>query len=172
MIKLQQHPIFPLTGTNFGLRPLAAEDHALYLSIYCDPELMRFVAAPLTAAKARASFQAALKFTHASPCKQVYYVLVDSELQPSGLLGAKWFHSSQRFVEVGIILLRKYHHKGVALPALKSICCCAQKIFNVNVVVGQIQPENIAAIQLVKRMGFEFDATTGLYFFKLEEQKE
>ena len=48
-----------LRGSRLDLRPLAAADEELYCAIYTDIELMRLVAAPLTADAAQRAFAAA-----------------------------------------------------------------------------------------------------------------
>ncbi|HJW45841.1 MAG TPA: GNAT family N-acetyltransferase, partial [Lysobacter sp.] len=92
-----------LETVRLHLRPLGAEDETLYCHMYTDPELMRYVGAPLSADAAQRSFRLACRGDRNRPRRWMLWVISDivtrAEIGLAGLVG------DDRSAEIGAMLL-------------------------------------------------------------------
>lgn len=99
------------------LRPLTQGDEALYCRLYTDPEVMRFIATPLSLAAAGTHFRAALE---QQGDKRLLWIitLLGSDVEV-GLLGAT--SSAEQVAEVGVMLFAEGQANGIAAEALGAV---------------------------------------------------
>ncbi|MEP6634818.1 MAG: GNAT family N-acetyltransferase [Luteimonas sp.] len=140
------------------LRPLAAEDEALYRTIYCDPILMRHVAEPLSVEEANASFAIALRQTMASAPVNWWTIADRISLQGIGLLGA---NPTEDAFEVGVMLLASDQGHGYATEAITSLAYYLFDCHGAAAIVMQHALDNAAMRGLMLRLGFENASTDG-----------
>lgn len=139
------------------LRPLAPADEALYCRIYGDAEIVRHVGAPLPPARARRSFAAALRHTHAAAPAEVFTVLScdDGDI---GLCGLRAIDRPQRRAEAGILLTARARGQGFAAEALQALVWRTFERLPIDEVYVEYSPRNAAMGRLAERTGFTPDA--------------
>ena len=142
------------------LRPLVEADEALYCRIYTDPEVMRHIAAPLSAEAARAAFATATRLMRQdAPTLQVWVLrdrVTGADIGIVALIGHGDVPDAR---EVGAMLVVEGQQRGVAVAALGAV---ADHVFNPVDAAGpdlrllwtRHAPGNEAAMRLMLRMGF------------------
>ena len=98
------------------LRPLAERDGALYCSLYTDPEVMRYIAAPLSPEAAQRSFVAACRLQWPHPQRWVI-----SERGAGGAIGLLSMSVDGEAAEVGVMLLAEAQGQGYAAEAIAAL---------------------------------------------------
>lgn len=143
-----------LNGPRLCLRPLHAGDEALYCAVYGDAELMRQIAAPLTAAAARRAFAAALRANAAGNPHTAYWVLFEREQRTDvgllGLLGAPRGIDA----EVGAMILPGCQGRGHAAEAIAELADFAFTQLPLMRLHTRHAAANGAAIGLMHKLGF------------------
>jgi len=98
------------------LRPLREGDEALYCALYTDPELMHHIAAPMTLEAAQRSFRTAFK--QQSPRRQLRIIRVRPDGADMGLVA---LFVDGDTAEMGVMLLRQAHGRGIATEAMAAL---------------------------------------------------
>lgn len=155
---------FCFSSLAFDIEPLTSEHIKLYSELYGDIATMRYVAEPLSEQRLAVSFSCAVKFNTQVPAKRLFLVIVDRQTGAYlGLLGVSELRSVCNSVEVGIMLLPKFHQQGVAQTALVMLCAKVFALMPGVTIIGKLDPKNSAAKKLVAKLGFVYCSETGNY---------
>lgn len=134
------------------LTPVQAADQALYLQLYSDAQLLRYIAAPRAPATILADFHAALALPHAPlGTGRQRRVLRLAEAQGIGLLAVD---DTGEVLELGLMLLTAWQQRGIGRRA-----CAAALLELASHAPGrrvqvQYQPGNRAMAALAHASGF------------------
>jgi len=163
-----------LRGSRLDLRPLAAADEELYCAIYTDIELMRLVAAPLTADAAQRAFAAARVANASGKSHLAYWVLVERHQRVDigllGLLGQAMSDTAQ----VGAMILPAWHSRGYAAEAIAALADYAFSTLRLNRLHTRHAAANAAASGLMAKLGFVLigTAAAGAHGHRWELRRE
>lgn len=133
---------------NTKVRLITAHDQALYLELYTDANIMRFIGKLYTKERVTQSFFHALKLTALSPWERLFFVIESNcRLQSFGLMGLT--NTGDAGVEFGIMLRQQVQGKGLASEVLQQ---CIARLFALGVskVWLQLHPDNAAAIAMAQ----------------------
>jgi len=101
-----------------NLRPIGAGDEALYCHLYTDPQVMRHIAAPLSAEAAQRAFRTAIGLTQQPSATLVLWVLTERDSSIDiGILALMRHATSADSAEVGTMLSAAGQGRGVAAEA-------------------------------------------------------
>jgi len=132
------------------LRPLGEGDELLYCQMYTDPELMRYIAAPMTVDAAQRSFGVALK--QQGGARMIWVIEVRDSGSECGILGVV---SKDDAAEVGVILFAEAQARGFAAEVIAAI---ADILFQ-STAIRRLWTRHAAAngpmSVLMRKLGFE-----------------
>lgn len=134
------------------LPALSEADEALYVALYTDAGTMRWVAPPLSAARARGDFLAALAAARATPPTRRCWVLRrredDTALGLIGLVGG-----ADGRGEVGVLLPPAAQDRGYASEAIAALADAAFAAGLASLHTRHLSAHGLAA-GLMRRLGF------------------
>lgn len=140
------------------MRPITEYDQALYCRLYTDPEVMRHIAAPLSAEAAQRKFAALLpRVRHDAPP----WVWVLSERATSGSIGILALIShgdTDGALELGAMLEAEGRNRGLATEALTALVEITFSQWPCYRLWTSHAPGNAAAVGLMLKLGFEPEA--------------
>lgn len=138
------------------VRPLNADDEALYRELYTDPETMRYIAPPLSLESASSSFQTVLALQGALTLKSRFLVIEERDTSQSvGICGTSDYDAAALRLEVGIVLKPAATSRGIATEALEGL---VKRIFEaspVDEIWSECSRLHLAAARLVSTIGFK-----------------
>ncbi|HXS04584.1 MAG TPA: GNAT family N-acetyltransferase [Rhodanobacter sp.] len=141
------------------LRPLMEIDEALFVALYTDPDTMRFIGSPWTPEEARRQFRKAIRQQGRSAPGSRYLVIARKNvLAPLGICGTSHYDPAIQRIEVGMVLLPEGRRLGVAREALMALVGLVFEEQLVGEVFARFTSENVAARNLVSRVGFRPDS--------------
>lgn len=144
------------TDRRFDLRLLSGGDAALYRSIYCDADTMRYVGAPLSQTAATASFEAALRLNDRRPALSQFLVILNRlDAREEGICGIR--HGVPRLgaAEIGMMLKGSAREQGYSHEILGHVMDHVFQSSAVEAVWVRYLGEHVAAERLVAGLGFE-----------------
>src|SRR5690606_18527649 len=99
-------PAVAMDTARLWMRTLASADDRLYCTLYRDPATMRFIGAPMSAARAARSFRAALAAGRKLPVDDLFLAFVEKATRaPIGMGSLQHFDRTRRRAAAGIMLL-------------------------------------------------------------------
>ena len=143
------------------LRPLDRTDRALYIQLYTDAAVMRYIGACLKTEVASASFDKALALQGSQRVFAPRWVLLDTGTnQRCGLLG---LFADGPAAELGLMLLPSAQGRGLgAALTLKGLHHLAAKLSgdaqgadSGSDVMLYVEADNSAAVKTYRRLGFD-----------------
>ena len=144
-------PMDTIDTARLHLRPLDGRDEALYCSLYTDPDVMRHVATPMSAAAAQRSFAAACRLQR--PRVQRWIVRERAAAADIGLLGLVPLDDAA--AELGVMLLGPWHGRGYATEAMAGLRDHAFAALRLQqLVVLQATAANAAVSRMMPRLDF------------------
>lgn len=140
------------------LRPLGADDEALYCHLYMDPATMRHIGSPLSAEVALASFYKACGLAaQPAPAMQLWVIVEKESGVGVGLLARVRHGDVGDMAEMGIMLAAKGQGRGLALEALGTLTHRLFEQPGITRLWTSQSPGNAAVVRLMNRLGFERD---------------
>lgn len=136
------------TTPNTSVRLLTAEDETLYLQLYMDANIMRYIGTSLTQEQAVQSFCNALKFNALPQWQRLFFVIACKENQQSfGLMGLT--DTGDTGIEFGIMLSQQAQGQGLATEVLQQ---CMDVLFTADIqrVWLQLHSDNAAAVAMAQ----------------------
>lgn len=133
------------------LRPLAEGDEALYCSLYTDPQVMRYIAAPMPLAAARRSFRAACRLQSPRPQR---WIISQRSAGNGGDIGLLGLFANGDEAEIGVMLLPDKHGQGFSAEAIMAM---ADRMFSAKVLRllwTRHMAANGLAMGLMQKLGF------------------
>lgn len=164
MINAQQ----VITKDGFTLKPLAVEDRQLYVRLYTDPDVMKWIGPPVTEQRANFLFQQALT---SEKCSTYYYWVVFNAAGDKAGLTA-FIMQSQTVAEFGLMLLPEFCFKGYSVPVLSGLINFGFGHWQLTQVVARHQSNNLAAPALLKRLRVQKVSDDADYWFWQLEQSQ
>lgn len=131
-------------------RCLMAEDRALWVGLFSDPETMRHVGVPQSPQQASSGFDRALAVSNGGP----YRVLCDRSgaALGIGLLAAP--DNALGSVEIGIMLVPPQRGMGLGRRGLALLIAEARARFGQTPISVQYRPAHMATVRMVLSLGF------------------
>jgi RimJ/RimL family protein N-acetyltransferase len=138
------------------LRPLDECDEALYCTLYCTPELMRNIAAPMTREAASRSFAIACR--RQSPLVQ-RWIVVDRDSGED--IGQGALVGTGDGPEIGVMLLAHAHGRGYGFEAMDGIVDHGFRARALTwIYAHQSVADNPPVVRMMRRLGFTALAPT------------
>lgn len=137
------------------VRPLDSGDGGLYCCIYGDEDTMRHVGSPLSPARARRSFAAALRQTHAAAPPALFAAMMSAEGGDAlGICGLRQIDLPRRRAEVGLLLLPPMRARGLGNEVLCGLLerCLVPQLF--DEIYLEYDPDNVPMAKLASRAAF------------------
>lgn len=137
------------------VRPLDSGDGGLYCCIYGDEDTMRHVGSPLSPARARRSFAAALRQTHAAAPPALFAAMMSAESGDAlGICGLRQIDLPRRRAEVGLLLLPPMRARGLGNEVLCGLLerCFVPQLF--DEIYLEYDPDNVPMAKLASRAAF------------------
>ncbi|GAA5218853.1 GNAT family N-acetyltransferase [Corallincola platygyrae] len=144
-----------MQGFGITLTPLAEEDFPLFQELYSHPDVMRHIAYPLTTSSAKEFFSSVLSEASKSNPAFTYWSITKDNDTKVGLIGL--IFGSKGEPEIGIMMRRYVRSPKLADKAMSFVLEHAFSELQKDSVVANIKDSNLAAINLGKRLGFQFD---------------
>ncbi len=147
------------------IRPIQAQDQALYISLYTDAKIMQHIGAPLSLQAAEKAFNSTLnvmnkvissaanKAKSKKKPKTMTWVMVTLDNQQSiGIQALHW--QGDDCAEIGIMLLNQTKGKGLATEAMSTLIKYGFEYYGLNTINIRYFKENFAMTAIAKKMGF------------------
>jgi len=137
------------------LRPIGAGDEALYCHLYTDPQVMRHIAAPLSAEAAQRAFRTATRLMQQPTPPLVLWVLTERDSSIDiGILALMRHATSADSAEVGTMLSAVGQGRGMAAEAQTALLDHLFSAPGLNTVWCRSAAGNGAAYGLMHSLGF------------------
>ena len=147
---------FEIDTERLHLRPLQPGDEALFHALYTDPDTMRFIAPPLSAAQAARYFRRTVAGMQATPIRWLSLTMLRKlSQQPVGICGVSNFDAAARRLEVGILLTAEARSQGVAREGLAALMNRLFEVLPVDELWVQFSVECATVKRLNSSLGFE-----------------
>ena len=138
-----------------GFRLIEASDHALYSELFTDAKTLEHFCAPLTAERAKQSFEKALTKSHQSPWVQRISVVVERAKKKSlGIASIKMVDPENRIAEVGILLKPSAHAQRYATEASQALITSAFRRHTITGISAHVAVGHKAGERLVATLGY------------------
>ncbi len=145
-----------IKSNDLSLLPLSEGDKEFYFRIYSNPSLMTYITTPLTRDESDKSFYLTLKRMSQTPPMILLYVIVLNKTQDkTGVIGLRWNQDNSGSVEIGIIVMEKFHGTGLAHAAKKALIQDAFDNFSIKKIFAHCEKNNYAANSANKKLGFK-----------------
>lgn len=144
------------------LRPMKAEDAQPIFAMRSDPDVMRFIRAPITK-RAEAENWVKLVSSRWTAEKIGFCALI--EKQSENFLGwcGLWRLEETGETEVGYAIAKEFWRRGYAVEAAQAFLTYGFEKLNLNKIVAVAQPENVASQRVMEKLGMRYDYTGVFY---------
>jgi RimJ/RimL family protein N-acetyltransferase len=155
--------VFPVETQRLRMRPISAEDEALFVSLYCDEETMRFIGAPLSAERAARSFRLALAGMEQRPIERLFLTVIEqASLRPVGICSLQNWDSRRRSVQGGVMFIPTARALGYSKDAFVGLIPRVFAELPVDELWVQFAAGHLAVQRAVISVGFTRRAEAGL----------
>lgn len=138
----------------FVLRPLRADDEALYVALHTDPDLMRHVGEPMTASTARDTFMRLLDMSQSGRFRHRAWVVVEEADAVSAVaLVAAIAHADD--IEIGIMVTPEWQSRRVAQEVISRLTSYSFEDCGIRRVFTRHVTSNMAGAGVMKRLRFD-----------------
>nr|WP_255488470.1 GNAT family N-acetyltransferase [Rhodanobacter sp. MP1X3] len=146
---------FELETERLQLRLLEAGDETLFCGLYTDPETMRFIAPPLSAAQAISSFRKIVVRQYEPSLEGRFLAVLErATRQPVGICGTSQHDVDALRLEVGILLRLEARGRGLAHEALMALMKRIFAMSPIQEICVRFSAECPAVERLNIRIGF------------------
>jgi RimJ/RimL family protein N-acetyltransferase len=136
------------------IRTLASSDERLYCTLYRDPATMRFIGAPMSAARAARSFRAALAAGRKLPVDDLFLAFVEKATRaPIGMGSLQHFDRTRRRAAAGIMLLPAKQAQGYAKEAFAAMLHLAFAVLALEEIWIEFSVDHSAARRVAAAVG-------------------
>lgn len=141
---------------------LQAQDCKLFCELFTDKRAMQFIGEPLSPARARANFQAALRRSAQRPLRQVFCRIVErASGRAIGLCSIQRIDPDRHTCEIGLMLMPHRHRCGFGRETVAALVDAAFRVFPIGEISVQYGADNVAAERLFIGIGFRPGAHKG-----------
>lgn len=161
---------FDFQTSRLKIQPLCQEDKTLYVKLYTNEKVMRFIMPALSEEKAEESFNNALKLNADMHTERLFLtVRLLQEQKPSALCCISNFDRKNNIAEIGNLVLPEAQGKRIAQEATTALIKQIQQLLAIEYFVMDISKENLPAIRAAKSIGFQRDCRNPtLYYLNLK----
>ena len=146
---------FPVIQTKrLLLRQVTQEDSAGLFLCYSDPEIMKYLAAPLDNEDAIQGILEDYKDGFDHGYNLIWSIIIKETGAFAGTAGYEEFSFLDCKADIGFSLLRTHQRMGYMREALQEIIACGFQRLKLNRIQTTVVPENTASVKLLNRMGF------------------
>ncbi|GGY28531.1 GNAT family N-acetyltransferase [Paludibacterium paludis] len=150
--------MFTLYTDRLALRPISRLDWELFLRLYQNPQVMRWIAEPLPDELVEALFEERLASWEKDSINWLTLILEERDSgQTVGLIGLRTDSSRDLRAEVGVLVLPEFQRRRYAGEALQALIHRALAHENYHKLVAVMTAGNEAARQLFESTGFRLD---------------
>jgi RimJ/RimL family protein N-acetyltransferase len=148
-------PAYYAQSKRLGFRLIEAGDEALYCGLYTDAKTMEHICAPLSAERAKESFERALGRSNQKPWVQRISVVVErSSMKPIGIASIKMIDADARIAEVGILLKLTSAANRYATEASQALISSAFRRHTIDGITAQVPAGHKVGERLVSTLGY------------------
>lgn len=145
---------FNLSTQSYTVSKLMADARETYVSLFTDSKTMRCIGPVLSTELAEQHFIVAVRSSAQVLTSQLYLsIKLPKQTEVIGIFNVRVVSLDKR-VEIGIMLLRKYHRSGLAKDVVKAVCERIFTRYKVESIFCNIKQHNLAAKKLVESLGF------------------
>ena len=146
---------FSFETTRLRVRPMRADDHALYCGAYTDAETMRFIGPALSPVRARNLFRKAIDMMRNDPLEWVFLVIEEKASERGiGLCGLPDFDVGASRPEIGMMLCGEARGRGYSVEALGGLVRQVFLLLPATEIRVVFSPDHVAAIRMLRKLGF------------------
>jgi RimJ/RimL family protein N-acetyltransferase len=148
------------------IRPLAEQDKALYLSLYCDAKIMRNIGEPLSVEAAEKAFVSTIRAMDKSEPKVLTWAIVDKKTNEAiGLQALNWVTpppykinlQTFEYAEIGFMLLRQSNGKRIPKEAAGALINYAFNHLKLQRINTFYSSKNLTIAKLAQKLGFTYN---------------
>lgn len=147
--------VFPVETARLRMRPIESGHAALFEHLYTDPDTMRFIGTPLSPARARKNFRAALAGMQRQPIEQLFLTVEEKATQTdAGICSLLDFDARRRSVQAGVMFVAAARARGYSKECFIGLI---QQVFAhlpVDELWVQFAADHIAVQRAVLSVGF------------------
>lgn len=147
--------VFPVETARLLMRPIEAQDAALYEHLYTDAETMRFVGEPLSPERAARSFRSALAGMQRQPIERLFLTVIEKATNTAvGLCSLQDFDAERRSVVSGFMFVAAARSRRFATEGLLGL---TQQVFErlpVDEVWAIFAVDHVAVQRVMLSVGF------------------
>lgn len=146
-----------LTTERLYLRPLHDEDTDSVYEIFRDAETMRYWSTPPHASVADSRRMISRWATTMATGKMVTLAITEQNTSGDRLIGVVILHSiddASAHAELGYILHRDFHHRGIASEAVRALVQHGFTTMKLHRIEAALDPDNHASKALLTKLGF------------------
>jgi RimJ/RimL family protein N-acetyltransferase len=136
------------------VRPLAADDVALYCDLYTDAQTMRFIGPPLSVERATRLLHRYLRLPPAADQPLLFAILEKQTGNGLGICSIHQLDERKRRAEVGIMLKAALHGRGFGKEGLAALVRQAFAILPVDEIGVRVAADHSVVERLVVSVGF------------------
>jgi len=153
---LLESGMFNFKWRQLQIKPITGSDLSLYLELYCNPRVMRFVGEPLTENKAVESFKHALLYNERPEGDRLFLTVKHiDDAAPAGIVSISHFDREQKIVEIGSMLKPSQHGRFIGKESVIALMARITQVLNIDHFLLDIQPGNLPALRAARIMGFK-----------------
>ena len=147
---------FDFTWQHLHIKPITNNDLSLYLDLYCNPRVMRFVGKPLTENQARESFKHALRYNEHPEGERLFLTVkhIDDEA-PAGIVSISHVDREKKIVEIGSMLKPSQHGRFIGKESVIALMERITQVLKIDHFLLDIMPGNLPALRAERIMGFK-----------------
>lgn len=147
-------PRFPTTD-RLSFRLISPADEHLYLSLYMDDRVMRFISLPMTRDATQARFQRVLESSHSETFKQRVLVAIERTTnEPIGIISIRPVDGKEGAAEGGIMLIPSAQARGFAAECLAVLIADAFNTLPLSSMFAYTENGNTAVERLLIKLGY------------------
>lgn len=146
----------PRPAAELSLRLMDASDRDLWVSLYTDPETMRWISEPLSVERANRSFEVALRMNLEAVVRRRFFVATGPGSGAEvGLAG--YSVETAEVASIGVMVHPCSRGRGVGRAVLALALHRAMSDTRVDRISVDCAHENVAAVRMVESLGFRLD---------------
>ncbi|HEX5793089.1 MAG TPA: GNAT family N-acetyltransferase [Rheinheimera sp.] len=148
--------LFDFTWQDLHIKPLCEDDLQLYVDLYRNEKVMRFIGPPLLEEEAVASFGHALLFSKTPEGNRLFLtVRRRADSSPAGIVSISHLDRKKQMVELGSMLLPKFHGKLIGKESVIALMTQIKRTLSIHSFLLDIDLQNLPALRAARIMGFK-----------------
>lgn len=149
---------FDFSWRGLHIKPLGEADLQLYLDLYTNARVMRYICEPLTVDQAKTSFYTALSLNEDLHSERLFLtVRTENSEHAVALCCISRLDRHNKIAELGTMVLPQFHGKRVGQDATIALMRRIQQVLAITEFELAIHKQNLPAIRAAKLLGFKLD---------------